>query len=368
MSIIAKIKAKLISLLGGLPRNAYNEVDILFYKDCRHAGHHGMVVVSHKKLRLQHVAVPFLFPDLATPPVLTARLMRDIQSAAESQGYIFHHLVAQSYGVVDDVDLSGGQEATDEWDDLSQVGSHYAFDQRNLEHRIPAVNRRTTVSQRSPIVERRESLGRAARETLGEYSQEERQHAARTHAGVSHSDIETYLARWWSENNTRIAVRASLTIDQNQAVSEMIEARVAHGFMKRDKVGVIDHDLDEILNTYLKGIGRTVQSVSGKHLMGVQSKLPIPFSKLKEGSTLEQIQEMERTVEQFFPRGEYDALTQQLQEEIQTRVLMSINNDTARQKEPAVIRTNAQQIIDEFRQVHVPGAGSLKFTRQNTQS
>src|SRR6185503_20359079 len=97
--------------------------------------------------RLQHVAVPFLFPDLATPPVLTARLMRDIQSAAESQGYIFHYLVAQSYGVVDDVDLSGGQEATDEWDDLSQVGSPNRSGQLTPDNGIPPFILAIPVSQ-----------------------------------------------------------------------------------------------------------------------------------------------------------------------------------------------------------------------------
>lgn len=370
MSIIAKIKAKLISLLGGMPRNAYNEVEILFYKDCRHLGSHGMVVVSNKKMRLYRVSVPFIFPGLATPPVLTARLMQDIQSAAESQGYVFHHLVAEAYGSgVENDDLSAGQEGTREWDDLSESGSHFTFDSRNIDrYKVPTVQRpiraygESEVSSHNPGV----SLGRAARDVIDERNMTNRKFA-HSLLGVSSEDIDSYMQRWWADNNTRLSARVGLTLDQNQAVLELLEDRVAKAFVNREKVGVIDADLDEILSTYLKGIGRSIQTARGKHLAGAAMP-PVSLSKLKEGSTMAQIQMMEAIMGEYFPHEEFRALTQEQQEEIRSRVLMSVNNDTARNKSEQDIVSAVKNVITEFRRLHVPGVDALKFTRQNSKS
>lgn len=93
------IKAAIQALLGNKqPRNAYNEREIKFYKEARSAKEHGRVVVSHLSLGLDQVEVPFVFPGMSEPPKLDDRLMTDIRSAAESQGYIFHHLIPHRYG------------------------------------------------------------------------------------------------------------------------------------------------------------------------------------------------------------------------------------------------------------------------------
>ena len=70
------IKDRILAALGHAPRNDYNEIDIRFYKACNNDGQHGMVVVSHRVQRLDHVAVPFLFPGMSEPPALTARVLR----------------------------------------------------------------------------------------------------------------------------------------------------------------------------------------------------------------------------------------------------------------------------------------------------
>ncbi len=74
-------------------KNKYNEIEVLFYKEARHDGEHGRIVVSHKKQRLNHVEVPFVLRGVTTPPPLTAGLVVDLWSAGESQGYVLHHIV-----------------------------------------------------------------------------------------------------------------------------------------------------------------------------------------------------------------------------------------------------------------------------------
>lgn len=93
------IKAAIIALFGkDQPRNAYGEREVKFYKEARTSKEHGRVVVSHLSMGLDQVEVPFVFPGMSEPPKLDDRLMTDIRSAAESQGYIFHHLIPHRYG------------------------------------------------------------------------------------------------------------------------------------------------------------------------------------------------------------------------------------------------------------------------------
>lgn len=99
------IKAAIAALFGKeQPRNAYGEREIKFYKDARMSKEHGRVVVSHLSMGLDQVEVPFVFPGMSEPPKLDDRLMTDIRSAAESQGYIFHHLIPHRYGKLIKVD------------------------------------------------------------------------------------------------------------------------------------------------------------------------------------------------------------------------------------------------------------------------
>lgn len=380
------IKAKLIALLTGRARNDYNEIEILFYKDCIRDGRHGLAVVSNKTLRLHRVAVPFFFPGLDQPPVLTARLMHDITSAAESQGYVFHYLVPEAYGTLTTTEQDEVDAAADAWYEMAQAGGrtpapdifgketdykpfpHPDYAARR-ETKIPAVKRRpqpnrsfgeSELRPNSPSV----SLGQTAREMVDAYDEQrgERQ-TARILAGVGTHDIDTYLTRWWKDNN-RMAIRATLTLDQHASVRELLEDKVAQGFMVREIVGTLDQELDEILDTYLKGIGRTVMSGRGKVLMGVGAMPPVAFEKLKEGSTLEQIQLMESFIEKYFPKEEFDALTDQQKEEIQMRVLLTVNNHTSRGASDGVVLSNVKTTISNFRKENVVGAGALKFPRQ----
>jgi hypothetical protein len=87
------IREMILALLGHAPRNQYGERPVAFYKDTVLTGEHGRIMVTHVKKGLKAVIVPFAFPGLSEAPKLDARLMFDIWSAAESQGYMPHHLV-----------------------------------------------------------------------------------------------------------------------------------------------------------------------------------------------------------------------------------------------------------------------------------
>jgi hypothetical protein len=117
-----KIRQAIAVLRGEDVRNDYNELNVAIYKDTNHIGEHGRMVVSHRKYKLVNVAVPFVFPGMTEPPKLDARLVVDLFSAFESQGYIPHHI--EQYGTHSEVvgdgvtqpalddDLSGGRMPT----------------------------------------------------------------------------------------------------------------------------------------------------------------------------------------------------------------------------------------------------------------
>lgn len=106
-------------------KNAYGEIEVEFYKRANAHIPHGQLIVSHKGYNLTQVPVNFVFPGLTEAPPLTKRLVNDLWSAAESQGY-FPHAIA-SYGtavmpeVVRDPDWEGDQPNTLQDVDLSRT-------------------------------------------------------------------------------------------------------------------------------------------------------------------------------------------------------------------------------------------------------
>lgn len=97
-TIIAKL---LNNWLGNNIKNDYNELNVAIYKDTNHIGQHGIMLASHAGKKVRAMPVPFVFPGMTEPPKLDARLMVDLFSAFESQGWIPHHIV--QYGSLSDV-------------------------------------------------------------------------------------------------------------------------------------------------------------------------------------------------------------------------------------------------------------------------
>jgi hypothetical protein len=304
------IKETILNVLGANPKNSFNEVEVKFYKDCNRDGQHGMVIVSHRVKRLDHVAVPFLFPGLTEPPALTARVLADIESAGASQGYVVHCLLPETYGP----NLAEG-------DDLS--ADHDSSNRRQM------FSDRLANPVRVPAVQREQGM---------------------MFAGVLPSDVDTFLKHYFAADVKRQAVQLALNGKQAADLRERLGERVAQAFTRSEKVGVIYIVLDRMLNQFCKEINLMVLSPNVDER---PSGLPLPLSKLKEGSTLEQIQSASDLVDMLFPHEEYDTLTQIQKDEIQSRVLMSVNNDTARKLPSSVVQANVEQIITTFREINV---------------
>lgn len=136
-------------LLNQAPRNSYNEISVKFYKDCIDDIPHGELVVSSKRRGLDHVAIPFVFSGATTPPVLTARLMQDIESAAKSQGYVPHYLLPETYGRIEVEQPDGLEqfpEGTPQRTEMmaAHIGQTTYLDRKlaeRREQRVPAAQR-----------------------------------------------------------------------------------------------------------------------------------------------------------------------------------------------------------------------------------
>jgi hypothetical protein len=140
------IKEKIVAILNPQQRNSYNEIDVKFYKDCLHDVPHGEIVVSCKAKRLDNVAVPFVFTGMTVPPVLTARLMADIWSAAESQGLVPHFLIPETYGRMVEED-----EAPAASQDPAVLPEYRGT--------VTSVGHTLTLSSKIPAVQRRQGSG-----------------------------------------------------------------------------------------------------------------------------------------------------------------------------------------------------------------
>lgn len=311
------IKETILSVLGANPKNSFNEVEVKFYKDCNRDGQHGMVIVSHRVKRLDHVAVPFLFPGLTEPPALTARVLADIESAGASQGYVVHCLLPETYGP------NPAEANQDEGADMSTD----EFPQGSP-RRTPMFSAHIGQSLRVPAVNRGHGM---------------------MFAGVLPSDVDTFLKHYFAADAKRQAVQIALNGKQAADLRERLGDRVAQAFTRSEKVGDIYTTLDRMLDQFCKEINLSVSTPKGEVTLG---KLPLSLEKIKEGSTLDAIQKMEIIVNEHFSAAEFDQLTAELREEIENRVLMSINNDMARKLPTSVQQANAEQIITTFRELH----------------
>lgn len=295
------LKNRILSALGHAPRNDYNEIDVKFYKACNTDGQHGMVIVSNRVLRLDHVAVPFLFPGMTEPPALTARVLADIESAGASQGYIVHCLLPETYGPNPAVSDSKYPSA--------DVEKTPFFGSQPIDRtKVPAAQR-----------------------------------------AASPSEVNDFITRWRASHPNATTAMAALSSDlYGELMGRMID-RVTRGFQRRDRVGNIDADLNDIVHDFLAEKNISVTGPTGNHLMGAK---PLTYARLKEGSTLTQIQTMERLINEHFTAAEFDQLTTEQREELEMKVLMQVNNDTGRKLPLSVLEANVEMIITAFRAQH----------------
>ena len=306
------LKETILSVLGANPKNSFNEVEVKFYKDCNRDGQHGMVIVSHRVKRLDHVAVPFLFPGLTEPPALTARVLADIESAGASQGYVVHCLLPETYG-------PNPAEVEPIGEDLSA----------DIE-RKPLFGSQSVARTKVPAAQR----------------------AAIMHAGVSPNEVDDYIAQWRTRHPNAMSAMSALSLTHLGQLSNRLVERVARGFQRGDRVGSIDSDLNDIVHDFLTENNITMMGPTGNHLMGVKVKDAISLDKIKEGSTLVQIQTAERLMNEHFTAAEFDQFTPEMREELEMKVLMQVNNDTGRKLPQSVLEANVAQIIIAFRTTH----------------
>ena len=318
------IKERLLNVLGAAPRNAFNEIDVKFYKDCIHDVPHGMIVVTNKVQKLSQVAVPFVFPGMGEPPVLTARLMQDIWSAAESQGYVPHYLLPLTYG------LHQSQEIEEHPTDATEAAAAVAQLDRVLSPSAPA-------PAKIPAVRRAVAIHPSQ---------------ARVLAGVSTDDVLAYMQRWKSENAQTQQI-AGLTFGGRQAVNDKLEERISAGLTKREEVSVIDAALNDILLDHLKRLNPGM----------LTGGLPLPLNQAVERTTEVQQDLMEELIDSNVTEQQMAIFTPPQVDELKSRVLMSISNDQARQLNEYTVKGNVKVVIQQFLQINLPDV-TLKFPRQ----
>jgi hypothetical protein len=74
--------------------NEFGVVPVLFHTACNLVGEHGTVRVSNPKLQIKNAVVSFFLQNYAEAPAFTPRLFMELESAAESQGYVLHELIS----------------------------------------------------------------------------------------------------------------------------------------------------------------------------------------------------------------------------------------------------------------------------------
>ncbi len=74
------------------------DLEIAFHKQANHFGTHGVIIASHKDLKLDNQPVRFVFIGLTQPPAMTPRIIEYVWEEARAQGFIPFSI--QSYGHV----------------------------------------------------------------------------------------------------------------------------------------------------------------------------------------------------------------------------------------------------------------------------
>ena len=93
-----------MSLVRSIARHLFGrsweviDLEIAFHKQANHFGTHGVLIASHKDLKLQDHPVRFVFIGMTEPPVMTPRVIEYIWEEARAQGFIPFSI--QSYGNV----------------------------------------------------------------------------------------------------------------------------------------------------------------------------------------------------------------------------------------------------------------------------
>ena len=74
------------------------DLEIAFHKQANPFGTHGVLLASHKDLKLDNQPVRFVFIGMTQPPAMTPRIIEYVWEEARAQGFIPYSI--QSYGTV----------------------------------------------------------------------------------------------------------------------------------------------------------------------------------------------------------------------------------------------------------------------------
>jgi hypothetical protein len=94
-AVLSNLVAKLAGTNETKPIDP-NELVILFHKDCNGHIEHGSIYADHAMHNLKNYPVRFAFKDVNPPPVMTAKLLANIEEQALRQGYVVYGLRSYS--------------------------------------------------------------------------------------------------------------------------------------------------------------------------------------------------------------------------------------------------------------------------------
>jgi hypothetical protein len=357
------MKEHIARLLNLQPRNDFNEMNMKFYKDCLDAVPHGELVVSSKRRGLKNVAIPFVFTGMTEPPVLTARLMAAIESAAESQGYVPHFLITESYGRVDDeapaqtslssLDPFGAGNTLDEasrqrirgrLDELLDADRVWAT---GLDAGFPdSTAQRKAVARDPATLVRNLSTG----EPLGN----DRLGNDYVTTVMTAKKVEV-VSRWMRGDQKRNGIYAMLGVQVQPVVfSKLMDCLPVHADAMKEET--ISKRLAVQFDKAIEEQGLVVIHP------GLAIK-PLDYAKQTVGEKADGI--LDALVFEYVPDATMKTLDAQAQDELKALILMTYHNCQQRQDEDAVVSQDLRQAVTGFFDRRGAGEVKLNFPRMN---
>jgi hypothetical protein len=336
------MKEHIARLLNLQPRNDFNEMNMKFYKDCLDAVPHGELVVSSKRRGLKNVAIPFVFTGMTEPPVLTARLMAAIESAAESQGYVPHFLITESYGRVDDE--ASRQRIRGRLDELLDADRVWAT---GLDAGFPdSTAQRKAVARDPATLVRNLSTG----EPLGN----DRLGNDYVTTVMTAKKVEV-VSRWMRGDQKRNGIYAMLGVQVQPVVfSKLMDCLPVHADAMKEET--ISKRLAVQFDKAIEEQGLVVIHP------GLAIK-PLDYAKQTVGEKADGI--LDALVFEYVPDATMKTLDAQAQDELKALILMTYHNCQQRQDEDAVVSQDLRQAVTGFFDRRGAGEVKLNFPRMN---
>lgn len=337
------MKEHIARLLNLQPRNDFNEMNMKFYKDCLDAVPHGELVVSSKRRGLKNVAIPFVFTGMTEPPVLTARLMAAIESAAESQGYVPHFLITESYGCVID----------EEPDEVPARPPLSRFDPYSEENTLDEASRQFIQERLNDFLIRGPEPDSAAARRVINLSTGEAVDEDITTA-MTAKKVEV-VSKWLRVDQKRNGIYAMLGVQIQPVVfSKLVDCLpVAANMLKEE---TISKCLAERFDKAIEEQGLVVTRP------GLVVK-PLDFAKQTVGEKADAI--LDALVFEYVPDATMKTLDAQAQDELKALILMTYHNCQQRQDEDAVVSQDLRQAVAGFFDRRDAGEVKLNFPRMN---